>query len=89
MQAVSDGNLAAVKSLIAQGVDMNESSPIVGGGNDGQTPLLVACFLGHTEIVLELLKAGASPHIVDYLMKATPAHKGAYAGRLEAVKSPG
>ncbi|MFM6754049.1 MAG: ankyrin repeat domain-containing protein [Dolichospermum sp.] len=87
MQAVSDGNLAAVKSLIAQGVDVNESSPIVGGGNDGQTPLLVACFLGHKEIVLELLKAGASPHIVDYLMKATPAHKGAYAGRPEAVKA--
>ncbi len=87
MQAVLDGNLAAVKTLIAQGADVNESSPIVGGGNDGQTPLLVACFYGHTEIVLELLKAGASPHIVDYLMKATPCHKGAYGGRPEAVKA--
>ena len=87
MQAVLDGDLTKVKCLIAQGVDVNESSPIVGGGNDGQTPLLVACFNGHTEIVLELLKAGANPHILDYLMKATPCHKGAYAGQTEAVKA--
>ena len=87
MQAVLDGDLAKVKCLIAQGVDVNQSSPIVGGGNDGQTPLLVACFFGHAEIVLELLKAGANPHIVDYLMKATPCHKGAYGGRPEAVKA--
>ncbi|MGC1246267.1 MAG: ankyrin repeat domain-containing protein, partial [Spirulinaceae cyanobacterium] len=62
-------------------------SPIIGGGNDGQTALLAACFLGHPNMVIELLKAGANPHIVDYLMKATPCHKGAYAGHPNVVNN--
>jgi uncharacterized protein len=86
MQAVLNNDLATVKTLIAQGVDVNEQSPIVGGGNDGQTPLLVACFNGSTEIVRELLKAGANTHIVDYIMKATPAHKGAFSRHSAVVK---
>ncbi|MEA2640608.1 MAG: hypothetical protein QOF51_2002 [Chloroflexota bacterium] len=86
MQAVQQGNLEEVRRLIAAGADVNEQSPVVSSGNDGQTPLLVASFLGHTEIVAELLKAGANPKIVDYLLKATPAHKAAYAGRAEALK---
>jgi ankyrin repeat protein len=86
MQAVQNNDLAAVKQLIAKGADVNEKSPVLGSGNDGQTPLLVACFLGHTEIVRELVQAGANPRIVDYLLKATPAHKAAYAGRPEALK---
>lgn len=86
MAAVQSGDLAEVKRLIAAGADVNEQSPVVASGNDGQTPLLVASFLGHTEIVSELLKAGADPKIVDYLLKATPAHKAAYAGRPEPLK---
>ncbi|MEA5542724.1 ankyrin repeat domain-containing protein [Limnoraphis robusta Tam1] len=87
MEAVTNGDLDKVKCLIGEGVDVNEPSPIVGDGNDGQNPLLVACFLGHSQIVVELLEAGANPHIVDYLMKATPCHKGAYAGQSTALKA--
>jgi len=83
---VMRNDVAEVKQLIAAGADVNEKSPVVGGGNDGQTPLLVACFLGHAEIVRELTKAGANPRIVDYLLKATPGHKAAYAGRPEALR---
>lgn len=86
MQSVLLNDLATVKTLIAEGVDVNEQSPIVGGGNDGQTPLLVASFNGYTEIVRELLNAGANPRIVDYIMKATPAHKGAFSRHAEVVK---
>lgn len=86
MNAVLEGKLSKVSQLICQDADVDELSPIIGGGNDGQTSLLVACFLGYSDIVLELLKAGANPKIVDYLMKATPYHKGAYAGRVEAIK---
>jgi ankyrin repeat protein len=86
MQAVLSNDLAKVKSLIAEGVDVDELSPRVGEGNDGQTPLLVACFNGYTQIVRELLDAGANPRIVDYIMKATPAHKAAFSGHPEAVK---
>ena len=60
-------------------MNVNEKSPVVANGNDGQTPLLVASFLGHGEIVRMLLAAGANPRINDYLLKATPVHKAAYA----------
>jgi len=86
MSAVISGDLALVKSLISQGADVNEKSPVIGSGNDGQTPLLVACFLGHAEIINALLMAGANGTINDYLMAATPAHKACYAGQTEALR---
>jgi ankyrin repeat protein/putative intracellular protease/amidase len=86
MTAVLAGDLFRIQDLLAAGADVNERSPIVGGGNDGQTPLLVACFLGQVEIVKLLLAAGADVTDVDYLMQATPGHKAAYAGRPEALK---
>jgi ankyrin repeat protein len=79
MSAVQAGDLATVQQLIADGVDVNEKSPVLANGNDGQTPLLVACFLGHGAIVRALVAAGADPRINDYLLGATPAHKAAYA----------
>lgn len=85
MAAVQAGDLESVRRLIAAGADVNEKSPVLVNGNDGQTPLLVACFLGHAEIVRALLEAGANPRINDYLLKATPVHKAAYAGRPEAL----
>jgi ankyrin repeat protein len=87
MQAVAKNDGEGVRRAIGAGADVNEKSPVVGGGNDGQTPLLVASFLGHAEIVRVLLAAGANPRIVDYLLKATPAHKAAYAGRSEALRA--
>jgi uncharacterized protein len=86
MAAVMAGDLVVVKELIHNGADVNAISPIIGSGNDGQTPLLVACFLGYSEIVRALLQAGAKETINDYLMAATPAHKACYAGRPEALK---
>jgi uncharacterized protein len=85
MAAVQAGDLAQARSLITSGADLDAKSPVLANGNDGQTPLLVACFLGHAEIVAALLEAGANPRIVDYLLGATPAHKAAYAGRPEAL----
>lgn len=86
MSAVMAGDIPKVKDLISHGVDVNEASPVIGSGNDGQTPLLVACFLGHAEIVRLLLEAGAKESINDYLMAATPAHKACYAGQPQALK---
>jgi ankyrin repeat protein len=87
MQATINNDIEAVKHLISQGFDVNEISPIIGSGNDGQTPLLVACFLNHAEIVKLLLLAGAKESINDYLMAATPAHKACYAGQPEALRT--
>ncbi|MCF8369995.1 MAG: ankyrin repeat domain-containing protein [Bacteroidales bacterium] len=86
MKAVAANDLKAVEQLIAKGANVNEQSPVLGSGNDGQTPLLVACFNGFTEIVEKLINAGANPKIVDYLLKATPLHKAAFAGHPESMK---
>jgi ankyrin repeat protein len=85
MAAVQAGNLTTVRQLIADGADVNEKSPVLANGNDGQTPLLVACFLGHADIARALVAAGADPRINDYLLGATPVHKAAYAGRPDAL----
>ena len=47
---------------------------------DGNTPLLLAAKLGHTEIVKALLEKGADPNRTDRLMKATPGHKAGFFG---------
>lgn len=38
MQATISNDVEAVKNLIAQGVDVNELSPVIGSGNDGRHP---------------------------------------------------
>jgi ankyrin repeat protein len=86
MAATMAGDLDRVNALIAAGVDVNEKSSVIGSGNDGQTPLLVACFFGHSAIARALLGAGADVTVNDYLMAATPAHKASYAGQAEALR---
>jgi ankyrin repeat protein len=85
MAAVVDGDLIGVKHALESGADVNETSPMLGGGNDGHTPLLVAALKGYSLIVQELLKANADPRRVDGLIKATPGHKAGYQGHPEVA----
>jgi uncharacterized protein len=80
MNAVRSNDAAAVKRLIAQGVNVSESD-----GN-GDAPLVIGAYKGYTEITRLLLEAGADITAVDPGMKATALHAAAYAGRTEAVK---
>jgi ankyrin repeat protein len=80
MQAVKKNNVALVKQLIQQGVNVNELDA------GGDAPLVMAAYEGHTEIVKLLLEAGADVTAVDPGMKATALHAAAYAGRTEAAK---
>lgn len=57
-RAITDGNIAAVRSLVAAGSDVNSK---IGG----QTPLILAVAFRRTEIVNVLLEAGANPHLRD------------------------
>ncbi|KAM6948733.1 oxysterol-binding protein-related protein 1-like [Aplochiton taeniatus] len=50
----------------------------------GWTPLHLASYFGHQEIVQELLKAGADANVQNN-MGDTPLHKAAFAGRKEVV----
>jgi len=80
MAAVKKNDAAAVRKLIAQGVDINERAPISGTSDDGHTPLLIAAREGYTDIVRELLQAGADPNLLDPMMNSSPGHKAAYVG---------
>jgi len=80
MSAVKSNDAKAVARLISQGADVNELDA------NGDPPLIQAAYLGHTEIVELLLKAGADVTVVDPGMKATALHAAAYAGRTEAAR---
>ena len=59
--AVTSGDAHAVSALLANGVDVNEST------SGGQTALILAVIFGHTNLVKLLVKAGADPNLRDNL----------------------
>jgi ankyrin repeat protein len=80
MKAVQKDDPAAVKRLIDEGADVDELD------SNGDAPLVMAAYLGHSKIVHLLLEAGADVAAVDPSMKATALHAASYAGRTEAAK---
>lgn len=80
MTAICRNEVDTVRNLIANGVSVNELDA------NGDAPLVMAAYQGHTEIVRMLLEAGADVSAVDPSMKATALHAAAYAGRTEAAK---
>jgi hypothetical protein len=56
--AVRTGAVGAVRSLLKAGVDVNAVA-----FSDGDTPLTIAAFQGHTALVVELIKAGANVNL--------------------------
>ena len=79
MKAVQKNDSLRVQTLIAEGANVDELDP------NGDAPLVMAAYLGHTDIVRMLLEAGADVTAVDPGMKATALHAAAYAGRTEAA----
>jgi len=66
MIASRDGDLAAVRSLLKEGANVNATriDPIHGvRGGDHRTSLMFASEKGHIDIVNELLSAGANPNM--------------------------
>jgi ankyrin repeat protein len=80
MNAVKKNDPALAATLIARGANVDELDP------NGDAPLVMAAYLGHTEIVRQLLEAGADVTAVDPGMKATALHAAAYAGRTDAAR---
>lgn len=80
MDAVNRNDAAAVKKLIAQGINVSELDA------NQDAPLVIAAYKGYADIVRLLLEAGADVTAVDPGMKATALHAAAYAGRTEAAK---
>jgi ankyrin repeat protein len=86
MAAVVEGSLPEVRRLLAAGAQVDERAPMLGGFNDMHTPLLVAARDGHTEIVAELLRAGADPNAMEPTFMAVPLHKAVYNGHAEITR---
>jgi ankyrin repeat protein len=80
MNAVKNNDVALVRELISQGININELDA------NKDVPLIIAAYKGYTEIVKLLLKAGADVSVVDPGMKATALHAAAYAGNAEVAK---
>lgn len=80
MKAVKNNDVAGVRTLIAQGTDVNALDA------NEDAPLIIAAYNGYTEIVQRLLEAGADVSVVDPGMKATALHAAAYAGHAEAAR---
>jgi ankyrin repeat protein len=80
MKAVKNNDVASVRALIQQGIDVNELDV------NKDAPLIMAAYKGYTDIVKLLLEAGADVAVVDPNMKATALHAAAYAGHAEAAK---
>jgi ankyrin repeat protein len=80
MKAVQANEVAQVRRLVSQGVNVNELD------QDQDAPLIMAAYKGYTDIVKLLLEAGADVTVVDPGMKATALHAAAYAGHAEAAK---
>ncbi len=80
MKAILNNDLRSVQNLIQKGADVNQLD------DNQDAPLVIAAYKGYTEIVKQLLEAGADVAAVDPEMKATALHAAAYAGRTEAAK---
>ncbi|XP_018421188.1 PREDICTED: oxysterol-binding protein-related protein 1 isoform X1 [Nanorana parkeri] len=83
-----NGNLEAVQKLlenfrkgeIVVNIDCKGKSK----SNLGWTPLHLACYFGHKDVVEDLLKAGADIGVLND-MGDTPLHRAAFTGRKEIV----
>ncbi len=79
--AVRKGDVEAVKSYLAKGVDVNAKS-----NNYGGTALAFACDRGHTEVVKLLIEKGADINARDTFYKASPIDWASQRGHVAIVK---
>jgi len=78
--AASEGNLAQVRKLLAQGADVNSRLP-----DNGTTALIAAASNGHLSVVEELLAVGANINAVDHDV-GTALYWAAFNGNVDVMK---
>uniref|UniRef100_A0A3P8PWC9 Oxysterol-binding protein n=1 Tax=Astatotilapia calliptera TaxID=8154 RepID=A0A3P8PWC9_ASTCA len=83
-----NGDLPGVQRLllskIREEIQLNINCKGKSKSNLGWTPLHLACYFGHKDVVEELLKAGADVNLPNNIGD-TPLHKAAFTGRKEVV----
>uniref|UniRef100_A0A8C2D2V4 Oxysterol-binding protein n=1 Tax=Cyprinus carpio TaxID=7962 RepID=A0A8C2D2V4_CYPCA len=83
-----NGNLEGIQELLMSKIKEEAEIDINCKGksksNHGWTPLHLACYFGHKDVVEALLKAGADANLPNNVGD-TPLHKAAFTGRNEVV----
>ena len=79
--AITKGNIEAVKQHLAAGTDVNAKD------KDGRTPLYYSAHEGHKEIAELLIASGADVNAKDFLSRGrTPLHSAAEGGHREIAE---
>lgn len=82
LKAIRSGRLAAVQLALDAG-----ATPEIADGNcDPGMPLGIACFLGHADIVRELVRRGARTNAIDNRAPTSPLSMAVRGGRPEIVR---
>uniref|UniRef100_A0A4W4G5V9 Oxysterol-binding protein n=1 Tax=Electrophorus electricus TaxID=8005 RepID=A0A4W4G5V9_ELEEL len=88
LQDARNGNLEGIQKLLMSKIKDETKIDInckgMNRSNFGWTPLHLACYFGHKDVVEELLKAGADANLTNNVGD-TPLHKAAFTGRKEVV----
>jgi hypothetical protein len=83
LKAIRTGRVQEVRALL----DAGTSVEIDDGRGDPGLPLGVACFMGHVEIVRELISRGAKVNIADNAQLTSPLSMAVRGRRTEVVKA--
>ncbi|XP_042273392.1 oxysterol-binding protein-related protein 1 isoform X1 [Thunnus maccoyii] len=88
LHCARNGDLPGIQRLlmskIREEMQININCKGKSKSNLGWTPLHLACYFGHKDVVEELLKAGADVNLPNNIGD-TPLHKAAFTGRKEVV----
>ena len=83
IKAVRTGNLADVKAALDAGV----SAELSDGQGDPGLPMGVACFMGFTDIVRELVRRGARVNVEDNMAPTSPLTMALRGKRTEVIRT--
>jgi len=80
-EAIDSGNVEQTTILLEQNPDLLNTK-----NNNGMTPLNLAAYRGHVDIVAKLLEMGADPSIGDN-ENSQPIHNAAVAGKTDVIET--